>query len=67
MKSCSQCAFSARRSAHSFECRIRAPERNGFTNWPTVGVNDWCGEFQPAESPPVVQWPTPNLDPLGAA
>ena len=69
---CAQCAFSERRSAHSLECRIRAPEpRTYVATWPTVGPDDWCGEFRAADQRqavvPAVQWPTPNLDPLGVA
>lgn len=78
MRTCAQCAFSERRSAHSLECRIRAPEpRTYVATWPTVGADDWCGEFRASEQRraavpagaqlPVVQWPTPNLDPLGVA
>lgn len=79
MRSCAQCAFSESRAAHSLECRIRAPEpRTYVATWPTVGPDDWCGEFRASDPPraaaipavaqlPVVQWPTPNLDPLGRA
>lgn len=61
---CSRCAFAELRSSHSLDCRIRAP--NSFSYWPIVGPDDWCGEFKAkATFPPVVEWPTPNLDPLG--
>lgn len=58
--SCEGCAFWDRRNARIGLCRAAAPRTHAIGEteddivvralWPITGVNDWCGQWRPANA-----------------
>ena len=47
---CGQCRFYIEKQETVGECRRHAPRPNALKiNWCKVGVDYWCGEFEPKE------------------